>query len=141
MRNQSGNLQKYRLKCRVQGDRGGGWRRAVNKFMKNKDKIKLLLLDVVMPGKNVKEVYDEIKKIRPILKPFMSGYGEKVVHKDSKGKLYKPVSPSELQEKVRSAGQLDWGYGIKSVEQLLYLSKKLKCKYMCRFSFYLAGVT
>ena len=80
---------------------------AVNKFMKNKDKIKLLLLDVVMPGKNVKEVYDEIKRIRPDIKAlFMSGYGEKVVHKrgilkEGLNYITKPVSPSELQKKVR----------------------------------------
>lgn len=94
-------VQGYKVIEAVDGEE------AVNKFMKNKDKIKLLLLDVVMPGKNVKEVYDEIKKIRPDIKAlFMSGYGEKVVHKrgilkEGLNYITKPVSPSELQEKVR----------------------------------------
>jgi len=67
----------------------------------------LVILDVVMPGKNVKEVYDEIKKIRPDIKAlFMSGYSENVVHKrgilrEGVNYITKPASPSELQEKMR----------------------------------------
>jgi signal transduction histidine kinase/CheY-like chemotaxis protein len=48
---------------------------AVGKFIKNKDKIKLLLFDMIMPKKNGKEAFEEIKKIRADIKViFMSGY-------------------------------------------------------------------
>ncbi|MBI5749612.1 MAG: PAS domain S-box protein [Nitrospinae bacterium] len=41
---------------------------AIEKFMENKEEIQLLLLDVIMPKKNGKEVYEEIKKINPGIK-------------------------------------------------------------------------
>jgi two-component system cell cycle sensor histidine kinase/response regulator CckA len=48
---------------------------AVEKFMLNVDGTRLLILDVVMPGKNGKEIYEEIKMIRPDVKVlFISGY-------------------------------------------------------------------
>ena len=53
----------------------------INKFMENKDTINLLLLDVIMPTKNGRETYEEIRKIRPDIKAlFMSGYSESVIH-------------------------------------------------------------
>lgn len=84
---------------------------AVDKFIENKDKIRLLLLDVIMPKKNGKEAYDEIRKAKPEIKAlFMSGYTANVIHK--KGILeegldfaLKPISPTELLKKVR--GVLD----------------------------------
>ncbi len=80
---------------------------AVKKFIENKDKVQLLILDVIMPVKNGKEAYEEIKKINPNIKAlFTSGYTENVIHK--KGILdleldfiRKPVSPNELLRKVR----------------------------------------
>jgi|GEM_PF-1512355 len=80
---------------------------AINKFMENKDKVQLLLLDVIMPKKNGKEVYDEIVKAKPEIKAlFMSGYTANIIHK--KGILeegldfvLKPVSPTKLLRVVR----------------------------------------
>ncbi len=80
---------------------------AVNKFIENRDNIKLLILDVVMPKKNGKEVYEEIRKAMPDIKAlFMSGYTADIVHK--KGILeeglefiVKPLSPNALLRKVR----------------------------------------
>ena len=55
---------------------------AINKFIKDQDKIQLLVLDLVMPKKNGKEVYAEIKNIkRDIRVIFTSGYSEEVIHK------------------------------------------------------------
>ncbi|MCF6157984.1 MAG: PAS domain S-box protein [wastewater metagenome] len=54
---------------------------AVDKFMKNKDTVTLLLLDLMMPKKNGKDVYDEIKKEKPDIKAFfMSGYSRNIIH-------------------------------------------------------------
>lgn len=80
---------------------------AINKFMENRDKIHLLLLDVIMPKKNGKEVYEEIKKIKPDMKAiFISGYTANFIHK--KGVLeeginfvLKPISPTNLLKKMR----------------------------------------
>jgi hypothetical protein len=84
---------------------------AIDRFMENKDRIQLLLLDVIMPKKNGKEVYEEIKKIIPEIKAlFMSGYAANVVFKKGiieKGLdfVLKPISPTKLLRKVR--GVLD----------------------------------
>jgi len=79
----------------------------INKFMKNKDTINFLLLDVIMPTKNGREAYEEIRKIRPGIKAlFMSGYSESVIHQKTilKEGLYyisKPFSQTALLKKVR----------------------------------------
>ncbi len=80
---------------------------AIIRFIENKDRIKLLILDVVMPKKNGKEAYDEIKAINPDIKAlFTSGYTENIIHKkgilDYKlNFLRKPASPNELLKKIR----------------------------------------
>ncbi|MCG2723061.1 MAG: PAS domain S-box protein [Thermodesulfovibrionales bacterium] len=80
---------------------------AMRIFKENKDRIQLLILDVVMPKKNGKEVYDEIKKIRPDMKAiFTSGYNAELIHKKGIlekgfGFIVKPSSPQELLKKVR----------------------------------------
>ena len=80
---------------------------AVNKFIENKDRIHLAVLDGIMPKKNGKEVYDEIILLKPDTKViFMSGYSEDIFNAKSikdKGLTYmlKPVSPADLLRKVR----------------------------------------
>ncbi len=80
---------------------------AINKLMVYKDNIHLALLDVVMPNKNGREVYDEIKKITPDIKVlFMSGYPADIIHKKGiieKGFAYieKPASPTRLLKKIQ----------------------------------------
>ena len=79
----------------------------INKFMENKDNINLLLLDVIMPTKNGREAYEEIRKIRPDIKAlFMSGYSESVIHQNTIIKeglhfISKPFSQTTLLKKVR----------------------------------------
>ena len=80
---------------------------AIARFMEHIDSIDLLMLDVVMPKKNGKEVFDEIRKIRPDVKVlFTSGYtGDVVIDKgvyDSAVEfIQKPISPNELLGKIR----------------------------------------
>ncbi|MDE1889245.1 MAG: PAS domain S-box protein [Planctomycetota bacterium] len=82
---------------------------AIHKFMENKDKIQLLVFDVVMPHKNGKEAYDAIKERKPDMKAiFMSGYGEDVIYKkdllcEGFNFISKPILPRELLKKVREA--------------------------------------
>ncbi len=80
---------------------------AVRKFIDHRDSIRLILLDVIMPRKNGKEVYDEIIGIRSDIKAiFMSGYTNDII--DWKGALQedinlisKPVRPDDLLLKLR----------------------------------------
>jgi len=80
---------------------------AIARFMEHIDSIDLLILDVVMPKKNGKEVFDEIRKIKPDVKVlFTSGYtGDVVIDKgvyDSAVEfIQKPISPNELLGKIR----------------------------------------
>jgi PAS domain S-box-containing protein len=80
---------------------------AVEVFAEHKDRIDLLILDVIMPKKNGKQVYDEVRRMRPGVKAlFMSGYTADVI--SSKGVLEegmqfitKPASLRDLSQKMR----------------------------------------
>lgn len=80
---------------------------AVRLFHENKDKIALIIFDVIMPKKNGKEAYDEIRKINPNIKAiFTSGYTADIVHKkgildEGLDFLSKPVSPQSFLKKVK----------------------------------------
>ena len=81
---------------------------AVEQFMKAKDGIKLLILDVVMPKKNAKAVIEEVRRIKHDIKIlFTSGYAEDYLH--TKGMIgsgisliQKPMSTNDLLSRVRS---------------------------------------
>jgi two-component system, cell cycle sensor histidine kinase and response regulator CckA len=80
---------------------------AIRQFLKNKETIDFLIIDAVMPGKNGKEVYEEIKKIKPNMKAlFTSGYTKDIIinkgiYDPSYNFLSKPLSPNELLQRVR----------------------------------------
>jgi PAS domain S-box-containing protein len=80
---------------------------AVEKFGEHLDRIDSLLLDVVMPRKNGKEAYEEIRRMKPEMKAlFMSGYTRDVVldkgiHEETLDYVSKPLSPQLLLQKVR----------------------------------------
>lgn len=82
---------------------------AVTKFVENKDKIKLLILDVVMPKKNGKEAYEEIRKLNGDIRVlFSSGYTSDIIHQkgildEGVNFISKPVTPHLLLSKVREA--------------------------------------
>ena len=80
---------------------------AVNKYRENKDRIQLLLFDLIMPKMNGSDAYDEIRKITPDIKViFASGYSpdivrQKVLLDEDAHLIYKPISPFALLKKVR----------------------------------------
>jgi PAS domain S-box-containing protein len=86
----------------IDGDEG------VRVFRENQHRIQLILCDLIMPHKNGKEVYEEVKKIRPDIKViFMSGYTADIIEEQGileKGInfIYKPTDTSELLEKIRA---------------------------------------
>lgn len=77
------------------------------KFNFHKDKIDLIILDVIMPKKNGKEVYDDIRKIDPEIPVlFTSGYTfdiieQKGIDKDKADIIRKPIVYDVLLRKVR----------------------------------------
>ncbi len=78
---------------------------ALNKFYIYKDKIQLVLLDVIMPNLNGREVYEKIKQASPDMKVlFTSGYPADhingIIEKGSEF-ILKPVSPTKLLTKIR----------------------------------------
>lgn len=81
---------------------------AINKFYENQDIIDLLLLDVVMPKMNGKEVYDQILNKRPRMKHlFVSGYTgdiltERGILEEGLNFISKPYSTKVLLQKIRS---------------------------------------
>ncbi len=80
---------------------------AIKLFRKDKDKIQLVLCDLIMPKINGKETFEQMKKIRPDIKGlFISGYTsdiivQKGVMEDGVNFISKPLNPSELFKKIR----------------------------------------
>ncbi len=79
---------------------------AVERFLQRKDAVDLVMLDVVMPKMNGKDVYDRLKRIRPDVKVlFTSGYTPETISKkgileENHHFLEKPHTPGELLKKV-----------------------------------------
>jgi PAS domain S-box-containing protein len=78
---------------------------AIGKFKLHKDAIQLVLLDVIMPNRSGREVYEKIRNVRPDIKVlFTSGYPADhingIIEKGSDF-ILKPVSPTKLLQKIR----------------------------------------
>ncbi|MDA8085813.1 MAG: PAS domain S-box protein, partial [Nitrospiraceae bacterium] len=84
---------------------------AVSKFLENRGEIQLLILDVIMPRKNGKEAYQEIKRAAPGTRAiFMSGYAANIINGNGGAQtdfISKPIAPGVLLKKVRDT--LDLG--------------------------------
>ena len=80
---------------------------ALKKFHANKDRIQLVILDVIMPHGSSKPVYDKMLVIRPDIKAiFISGYTEEILRQtgmivEGLHFLKKPFMSAELASKVR----------------------------------------
>jgi PAS domain S-box-containing protein len=80
---------------------------AVEQFLEHRYSIALVVCDVIMPKKNGREVYEEVRRLHPQVRfIFTSGYNDEIIHK--KGVLegdfdflMKPVARRDLLEKVR----------------------------------------
>ena len=80
---------------------------AAKRFVENKDTIAILLFDVIMPLKNGREAYEEIKKLDPDIKAiFMSGYTDDAISRkgileEGVDFISKPLNPATLMRKIR----------------------------------------
>ncbi len=80
---------------------------AIDTFLSNKNSVQLLILDVIMPRRNAREVYDAVTRENPDMKfLFVSGHGQETVHESGiQGEnvtiLTKPASPPRFLKAVR----------------------------------------
>jgi two-component system cell cycle sensor histidine kinase/response regulator CckA len=80
---------------------------AVDIFAANQNKIKLVILDIIMPDMNGGEVYDRIKAVNPEIKVLLaSGYSVdgqaiELLERGCDGFIQKPFTMEELSAKVR----------------------------------------
>jgi CheY-like chemotaxis protein len=80
---------------------------AIKKYREHGNRINLVLMDVIMPIKNGREVYEEVKRLNPLARClFTSGYTADIIH--TKGKidkefdyLPKPSRPNDMLNKIR----------------------------------------
>lgn len=75
--------------------------------MLNRDRVSLILMDMIMPKKGGKEAYAEIQAIKPDARVlFSSGYTQDFIESHANVDtgielIMKPVRPSELLTKIR----------------------------------------
>ena len=80
---------------------------AIAKFMENRERIHLVMLDMIMPKKNGKEVSEAIHKVRPDVEVlFSSGYTADVLNRkgvleEDRQFIAKPISSMDLLRRVR----------------------------------------
>lgn len=80
---------------------------AIDIYKKDKDRIEVVLLDMIMPGMSGGEVYDVLKEIDPVVKVILlSGYSidgraTKILEKGCQAFLQKPFNVADLSGKVR----------------------------------------
>ena len=80
---------------------------AVAKFEASRDRIRLVLLDVVMPGQNGRQALDRIRALEPKVQAiFLSGHtadlaGQRDIPLGQERLLRKPVEPEDLLRAVR----------------------------------------
>nr|HDN00597.1 PAS domain S-box protein [Deltaproteobacteria bacterium] len=85
----------------------GGGREAIDVLKINKDKIDLMILDMIMPIMGGGEVYKRIKQISPDVKVLLSsgysinGEASEILKRGCNGFIQKPFSIKDLSKKIR----------------------------------------
>jgi len=80
---------------------------AIRKYQENKDRIDMVILDMIMPDMGGSETYEKIKQIDPEAKILLSsgysinGQATEILKRGCNGFIQKPFSLKELSEKIR----------------------------------------
>ena len=80
---------------------------AVKIYKKNKDKIDMVILDMIMPDMVGGETYDSLKEINPDIKVLLSsgysinGEATEILERGCNGFIQKPYRSNELSQKIR----------------------------------------
>jgi len=83
-----------------------GGREAVEIYKENKDKINIVLLDIIMPDMSGGQVYDRIKEINPDIKVLLSsgynieGQATEILERGCDGFIQKPFNMKELSRSI-----------------------------------------
>ena len=79
---------------------------AIDIYRNNKDRIELVVMDMIMPGMGAGDTYDELQVIDPAIKVLLSsGYGvdqqaSEILNRGCKGFIQKPFNMQVLSEKI-----------------------------------------
>ena len=85
----------------------GGGKEAVKIYEKNKDRIDIVILDMIMPDMSGSMTYDRMKEIDPDIKVLLSsgysinGQATEILGRGCNGFIQKPFNMKELSEKLR----------------------------------------
>ncbi len=84
-----------------------GGKEALRVFDENKDRISLLILDLIMPDLSGEIVYDRIKSLRPDIRVILSsgysieGQAESILKRGCDGFIQKPYNLNQLADKIK----------------------------------------
>ena len=85
----------------------GSGREAIETYEKNKEKIDIVLLDMIMPDMSGGETYDKLKEINPDIKVLlasgysMNGTATEIMDRGCNGFIQKPFKMKEFSQKLR----------------------------------------
>ncbi len=84
-----------------------GGKEAVEVYKKNKDKVDIIVLDMVMPDMGGGDVYDTLREINPDIKVLLSsgysisGQATEILERGCNGFIQKPFNMSQLSQGIR----------------------------------------
>jgi CheY-like chemotaxis protein len=84
-----------------------GGKEAIDLYQANKDKIDMVILDMIMPDMGGGESYDRLKEINPEIKVLLSsgytidGQAKQILERGCNGFIQKPFTLKELSKKIR----------------------------------------
>jgi len=84
-----------------------GGKEAIEVYKKDKDRIALVILDMIMPDMGGGEVYDTLKELNPDIKVLLSsgysisGQATEILERGCDGFIQKPFNMRQLSEKIR----------------------------------------
>jgi PAS domain S-box-containing protein len=84
-----------------------GGEQAIQVFQQNRDRIDLVLLDMIMPGMNGGKVFDSLRGLHPGVKVILSsgysidGEASQIMARGCNGFIQKPFGIKELSQKIR----------------------------------------
>ena len=90
-----------------------GGREAVKVYKANKDKIDLVILDMIMPDRGGGETYDQMKEIDPTVTVLLSsgysidGQATEILERGCNGFIQKPFTVKELSGRIRETLEKD----------------------------------
>ncbi|NLD37192.1 MAG: PAS domain S-box protein [Desulfatiglans sp.] len=80
---------------------------AMQVYQENRDKIDMIILDMIMPGMNGGDVFEKLKEINPEIKVLLSsgysinGQAVHILEKGCRGFIQKPFDLQKLSQKIR----------------------------------------